>query len=54
MDAALVTAIGTAISDAAGDIAGLVTSNLPVVLGVTLAFVGLNFAVRMVKRVGRG
>jgi len=42
-------AITTSIGDMAGNVAGLITSNLPVILGVTAAFVGLSVAKRFIR-----
>jgi len=42
-------AIGTAVSEMAGDVVGLITANLPVILGVTAAFVGLAVAKRFIR-----
>jgi len=54
MDADVVTAINTAVSGAATSVEGLITTNLPVVLGVTLAVAGLGFARRLVKKTVSG
>lgn len=54
MDSGVKTAIGTAITGAATDVTSLISTNLPVLLGVTVAFVGVAFAIRWVKKVGRG
>jgi len=50
MDTAFITAVNTAVSGVADDVVGLVSTNLPIVLGVTAAFIGLGLAKRLLKK----
>lgn len=50
MTEAFVTAVNTAVSGVATSVTGLVATNLPIVLGVTAAFIGLGVAKRLVKK----
>lgn len=52
MSTALTTAVSDAISDAGDAIQGLITTNLPAVVGVTVAFVGLGFVRRLIRSLG--
>ena len=47
-----ITALNGAVADVAGQVTGLVVSNLPIVLGVTAAFLGLGIAKRFVRSLG--
>ena len=49
MGTSITTAVSTAISGTASSVVGLVTDNLPVILGVTVAFVGLSVAKKFVR-----
>lgn len=48
------TALGTALATFVTDVTGAITSNVPVVLAVTLGVVGIGLVWRVVKRFASG
>jgi hypothetical protein len=50
MDTDFVTAINDAVSGVATSVTGVLATNLPIVLGVTAAFIGLGLAKRLVRK----
>lgn len=54
MDSAYLAALNTAIDSVADSLVSMLTTNAPVVLGVSIAMVGLGFAVRLVHKAARG
>jgi hypothetical protein len=50
MSSGVVTAINSAVSGVATSVEGLITTNLPIVLGVTAALIGLGFAKKLVRK----
>jgi len=53
MDAAYVTALQTALSGAADDVTGILATAAPVILGVTVAFLGFRVVRRLVASAGK-
>ena len=50
MDAAVITAINSGIAGVVDDLTGIVTTNIPVVLGLVAVTVGLPFGISLLRR----
>lgn len=54
MDSSMIALIGTELTGASTDITSLLTTFLPVIMGLTVIGLGVKLAPRFIKRLGRG
>lgn len=54
IDATLVSTLNSAYDGAADSIVSLITTNAPILIGVVVAMVGIAFAIKLLRKLGRG